>query len=105
MSVYLGSEEQALKLLREYADEVRRATPAGTQAVVLPEKIGRVGESALAEVDALFSSTATATHAAIVLGLSSENAIRRLQFFPLLFAGRNIRGELRQASSVARSRA
>jgi apolipoprotein N-acyltransferase len=51
------------------ADEVRRATPAGTQAVVLPEKIGRVGESALAEVDALFSSTATATHAAIVLGL------------------------------------
>jgi apolipoprotein N-acyltransferase len=69
MSVYLGSEEQALKLLYEYADEVRRATPAGTQAVVLPEKIGRVGENGLAEVDALFSSTATATHAAIVLGL------------------------------------
>jgi apolipoprotein N-acyltransferase len=69
MSVYLSTEEQALKLLHEYADEVRRATPAGTQAVVLPEKIGRVGESALAEVDALFSSTATATHAAIVLGL------------------------------------
>ena len=69
MSVYLSTEEQALKLLHEYADEVRRATPAGTQAVVLPEKIGRVGESALAEVDALFSSTATATHAAIVFGL------------------------------------
>src|SRR4029077_12800792 len=69
MSVYLGTEEQALKLFHEYADEVRRATPPGTQAVVLPEKIGRVGESALAEVDALFSSTATATHAAIVLGL------------------------------------
>ncbi len=42
MSVYLGSEEQALELLREYADEVRRVTPAGTQAVVLPEKIGHV---------------------------------------------------------------
>jgi apolipoprotein N-acyltransferase len=69
MSVYLGTEEQTLKLLHEYADEVGRATLAGTQAVVLPEKIGRVGESALAEVDALFSSTATATHAAIVLGL------------------------------------
>jgi apolipoprotein N-acyltransferase len=69
MSVYLGTEEQALKLFHEYADEVRRATPPETQAVVLPEKIGRVGESALAEVDALFSSTATATHAAIVLGL------------------------------------
>jgi apolipoprotein N-acyltransferase len=69
MSIYLGPEEQALKLLHEYADEVRRATPAGTQVVVLPEKIGRVSESALAEVDALFSSAATATHAAIVVGL------------------------------------
>ncbi len=69
MSVYLGSEEQALKLLREYADEIRRVTPAGTEVVVLPEKIGRVGESALAEVDSLFASVAAATRAAIVLGL------------------------------------
>jgi apolipoprotein N-acyltransferase len=69
MSLYLGSEEQALELLREYADEIGRVTPAGTQAVVLPEKIGRVGESALAEVDTLFSSAATKTHAAVVLGL------------------------------------
>ena len=69
MSVYLGSEEQALELLREYADEIRRITPAGTQAVVLPEKIGRVSESALAEVDTLFSSAATDKRAAIVLGL------------------------------------
>jgi apolipoprotein N-acyltransferase len=69
MSVYLGSEEQALELLREYADEVRRVTPAGTQTVVLPEKIGRVSESALIEVDSLYSSTAAATRAAIVLGL------------------------------------
>jgi apolipoprotein N-acyltransferase len=36
---------------------------------VLPEKIGRVSESALPEVDALFSSAATATRSAIVLGL------------------------------------
>jgi apolipoprotein N-acyltransferase len=68
-SVYLGSEEQALELLREYADEIRRVTPAGTQAVVLPEKIGRVGESALAEVDTLFSSAANDKHAAVILGL------------------------------------
>ncbi len=82
MSLYLGPEEQALKLLPEYADEVRRATPAETQVVVLPEKIGRVSESALAEVDALFSSAATATHAAIVVGLvrriGSTNVVRRL---------------------------
>ncbi len=69
MSVYLGSEEQALELLREYADEIRRVTPAGTQIVVLAEKIGRVSETSLAEVDALFSSAASATHAAIVLGV------------------------------------
>jgi apolipoprotein N-acyltransferase len=69
MSVYLGSEEQALELLREYADEVRRVAPVGTQAVVLPEKIGRVSESALTEVDAFFSSASTATRAAIVLGV------------------------------------
>jgi apolipoprotein N-acyltransferase len=69
MSVYLGSEDQALELLREYAGEVRRVTPAGTQAVVLPEKIGRVSESALAEVDALFSAAAAERRAAIVVGL------------------------------------
>jgi apolipoprotein N-acyltransferase len=68
-SVYHGSEDQALELLHEYADEVRSVTPAGTQAVVLPEKIGRVSESALAEMDPLFSSAATATRAAIVLGV------------------------------------
>jgi len=69
MSVYLGSEEQALELLRDYADEIRRVTPAGTQAVILPEKIGRVSESNLEKVDALLSSAALATHAAIDLGL------------------------------------
>ena len=69
MSVYLGSEEQALELLREYADEIRRVTPAGTQVVILPEKIGRISETALAEVDSLYSSAASATGAAIVVGL------------------------------------
>ena len=69
MSVYLGTENQAVELLHEYADEVHRVTPAGTQAVVLPEKIGRVSERALPEVDALFSSAAAATHAAVVVGL------------------------------------
>ena len=69
MSVYLGPEGEALELLHEYADEVRRATPAGTEVVILPEKIARVSESALPQVDAFFSSAATATHAAIVVGL------------------------------------
>jgi apolipoprotein N-acyltransferase len=69
MSLYLGSEQQALQLLHEYADEIRRVTPTGTQAVVLPEKIARVNESALPEVDALFSSAAISRRAAVVLGL------------------------------------
>jgi apolipoprotein N-acyltransferase len=69
MSVYLGTEDQAVKLLGEYGEEVRRVAPVGTQVVVLPEKIGRVSESALAEVDPLFSSTAAATRAAIVVGI------------------------------------
>jgi len=69
MSVYLGSEEQALRLLGEYAVEIPRVTPAGTQVVVLPEKIGRISETALAEVDFLFSSAAAETRAAIVIGL------------------------------------
>jgi len=68
-SLYRGSEAQALALLREYADEIRAVTPVGTQAVVLPEKIGRVSESGLTQVDALFSSAAIDTRSAIVLGL------------------------------------
>ena len=75
ISVYLGSEEQALQLLHQYADEVRRVTPAGTHVVVLPEKIGRVNGSALPDVDALFSSAATATHAAVVVGVVRRTPI------------------------------
>ena len=69
MSVYLGSEQQTLELLREYADEIRRATPAGTELIVLPEKVGRVSEKVLPEVDALFASVAAATGATIDIGL------------------------------------
>ena len=69
MSVYLGSEEQALRLLGEYATEIHRITAAGTQTIVLPEKIGRISENALSEVDAVFSSVAAETGARIVLGV------------------------------------
>jgi apolipoprotein N-acyltransferase len=84
MSVYLGTENQAVELLHEYADEVRRVTPVGTRAVVLPEKIARVDERALPEVDALFSSAAAATRAAIVVGLvrlTSSGAFNSSRFY------------------------
>ena len=75
ISVYINSDEKvALGLLREYADEIRRATPAGTKVVVLPEKIVRVSESALPEVDAMFSAAAAATHSAIDLGIVRRTA-------------------------------
>src|SRR5262249_36301882 len=69
ISVYLGSEEQALELLDEYANEIPRVTAAGTNAVVLPEKIARVGESALPRVDAPFSAAASTTRTPIFLGI------------------------------------
>jgi len=69
MNLYLGSEQQALELLHEYADEIRRTTPAGTELIVLPEKVGRVSEKVLPEVDALFNSAAAATGATIDIGL------------------------------------
>jgi apolipoprotein N-acyltransferase len=69
MSVYLGSQEQAMELLREYADEIPRAARSGTDVVILPEKIARVDERALPEVDELFSSAAASAHSAIVLGV------------------------------------
>ena len=74
MSLYLGSEDEGLHLLHEYADEVRRVTAPGTEVVVLPEKIARVSEKAVAEVDALFSSAAAATHSAIVLGVVRQTS-------------------------------
>jgi apolipoprotein N-acyltransferase len=69
LSAYHGSKEQALALFHEYADEARRDTLPGNDVVVLPEKIARVSERALPEVDALFSTAAIATHSGIVLGL------------------------------------
>jgi apolipoprotein N-acyltransferase len=70
ISIYLSSDEKVgLGLLREYADEIQRATSAGTQVVVLPEKLVRINETALPEVDAMFSAAALATHAGIDLGV------------------------------------
>lgn len=75
MSIYINSDEKVARgLLREYADEIRRTTPAGTQVVVLPEKIVRVSESALSEVDAMFSAAAADTNAAIDLGIVRRTA-------------------------------
>ena len=69
MSAYLGSEQQALELFREYAEEIRRVTPADTELIVLPEKVGRATENVLPAVDPIFASAAAATGAMIDIGL------------------------------------
>jgi apolipoprotein N-acyltransferase len=74
MSTYLGSEEQGLRLLAEYANEVSRVTPLGTEIVVLPEKIARVNENSLAQIDALFAAAGRATRSAIDLGIVRRTA-------------------------------
>jgi apolipoprotein N-acyltransferase len=84
MKAYLGTDEEAVELLHEYSDEVRRATPAGTEVVVLPEKIARVTENVLPKVDARFASAAAETHAVIILGLvrqTSSGAFNEARFF------------------------
>jgi apolipoprotein N-acyltransferase len=84
ISLYRGSEAQAMALLHDYADEISRVTPPGTDVVVLPEKIVRIGESALPQVDALFSTAAADVHSAIVVGLvrrTADSAFNSSRFY------------------------
>lgn len=84
ISLYRGSEEQAMALLHDYADEIPRVTPPGTDVVVLPEKIVRISESALPQVDALFSTAAADVHSAIVVGLvrrTADSAFNSSRFY------------------------
>ena len=71
---YPDSDPQALALFHEYAGELRRVTPAGTEVVVLPEKIARVSEIALPEVNDLFAKVAAEIKASIVVGLVRKTA-------------------------------
>jgi apolipoprotein N-acyltransferase len=74
MSTYLGPAEGALKLFADYANEISRVTPIETEVVVLPEKIGRIKENMLPQIDALFSAAARSTQSAIDLGLVRQGA-------------------------------
>lgn len=66
---YPDRDPEALALFRAYAEEIHQSTPGGTEVVVLPEKIARVSETALPEVNDLFSRAADETKASIVVGL------------------------------------
>ena len=84
LNAYLGPQTQTLELFNEYSDEILRALSAGTQVVVLPEKIGRLNESGLQQLDAVFCSVAKATHVPIDLGVvrqTSSGAFNSSRFY------------------------
>jgi apolipoprotein N-acyltransferase len=71
-------------LLHDYADEISRVAPPGTDVVVLPEKIVRISASPLPQVDALFSTAAADVHSAIVVGLvrrTADSAFNSSRFY------------------------
>jgi len=66
---YLAEQSKQFELMREYAGELRRIPTGTTDAVVLPEKIGRFSEDALPAIDALFGAAAADAHCGILVGL------------------------------------
>ncbi len=95
ISLYRGSEEQAMALLHDYADEISRVTPLGTDVVVLPEKIARVSEGRLPEVDKLFSARLRWCAFRDCARASPPNAWRSFQFVTVLFPRWKPGGKLR----------
>jgi apolipoprotein N-acyltransferase len=63
------TQDDSLRLLREYAAQANALSSQHVQAIVIPEKISVVLESYRPEVDGLFSDTASRTGATIVVGL------------------------------------
>lgn len=63
------TQEDSLRLLRDYAAQANALSAQHLQAIIIPEKIAVVLETYRPEVDALFSDTASRTGATVVVGL------------------------------------
>jgi apolipoprotein N-acyltransferase len=63
------TQEDTLRVLRDYSAQAKTLSTRHVQAIVLPEKIGVVHEAYLSQVDSLLSDTAAGTQAAVVAGL------------------------------------
>ncbi len=63
------TEEDTMRLLRDYAAQAGGLATQRVQAIVLPEKVGVVREAYLSQADSLLSDTASRTHAVLVAGL------------------------------------
>jgi apolipoprotein N-acyltransferase len=57
------------RLFRAYASEVEKLAAAGSQVIVLPEKLAVVGDPNIKGTDAIFQSLADKTRSTIVIGL------------------------------------
>lgn len=68
------TQEDTLRLLRNYAAQADALSAQHVQAIVLPEKIGVVREAYLSEVDSLLANTASRTGATLVVGLIRHDA-------------------------------
>jgi len=68
------TQEDALRLLREYAQQIDALASSHPAAIVLPEKIAVVRESYLDSVDSFFSAASARVHAVLVVGLIRRDA-------------------------------
>jgi apolipoprotein N-acyltransferase len=63
------TQEDSLRVFRDYAAQADALSTQHVQAIVLPEKTGVVRESYLSQADSLFFETASRTGAIVVVGL------------------------------------
>jgi apolipoprotein N-acyltransferase len=63
------TQEDSMRLLRDYAAQADALSAQHVEAIILPEKIGVVREAYLSQADSLLSETASRTRAVVVVGL------------------------------------
>ncbi len=67
--LFTEDRDNTLRVLGEYATQARDLASQGAQVIVIPEKLGVVLDSYLADVDAIFRNIATQTGVPIVVGI------------------------------------
>src|SRR5215469_15175399 len=78
--IFASTPAQAQAIFERYAEQVRRMGGMGVQLFLLPEHMGPVTDSSLAEADARFAQLARQTGAYIVIGIDRiTGAISRNQ--------------------------
>ena len=68
------TEEDTMRLLREYAAAADNVSARHPQAIVIPEKIGVVREAYLSSADSVLSSVAVRSRAVVVAGVVRRDA-------------------------------